>query len=463
MERIYNLLLATGIPQLDEKIANIENCNIVNSIQNKSELEMEIKSKNPHIVIVSDRLNGNDNLIDLMSNLKRQNRYVRFIYLAGKLDIRDQNRINQLGKLVLSGIYDLCISENITIDLIKNIIENPKREEQVSYFAKNLIANSSEDGFVKENVLGLNKIDGDVFDNVYVFTSIKPGTGKSFLSVNTACAIAKYGKKENGEKLKVALIEADMQTLSIGTLLNIKQDKQKNLKTAIQAISTIFDRGNIIADDDSIYRTNKIIKDSMIPFQLVDNLFVLNGSELTPEEISALKMSPEYYIYLLEVISKEFDIVIVDTNSSIFHITTYPLLQKANKCFYILNLDINNIRNNLRYQGTLKNLGILNKIEWVLNENIQNNKNNKEQGVNIEKLEFTAEDLEQNYFKLTSKIPAIPKTVFLNRLYNGTPIVLDENIAYTKDIKSAIIDLASNIYKIEQNKEKEKKKKWLFF
>ena len=201
----------------------------------------------------------------------------------------------------------------------------------------------------------------------------------------------------------------------------------------------------------------------MIPFQLVDNLFVLNGSELTPEEVSALKMSPEYYIYLLEVISKEFDIVIVDTNSSIFHITTYPLLQKANKCFYILNLDINNIRNNLRYQNTLKNLGILNKIEWVLNENIQNNKNNKEQGVNIEKLEFTAEDLEQNYFKLTSKIPAIPKTVFLNRLYNGTPIVLDENIAYTKDIKSAIIDLASNIYKIEQNKEKEKKKKWLFF
>jgi len=45
--------------------------------------------------------------------------------------------------------------------------------------------------------------------------------------------------------------------------LNIKQDKQKNLKTAIQAISTIFDRGNIIADDDSIYRTNKIIKEKL--------------------------------------------------------------------------------------------------------------------------------------------------------------------------------------------------------
>ncbi len=326
MDRIYNILLATGIPQLNEKIKEIQNFNILNTVSSKSELEPEIKNTNPHIVIISDWLSGGEDIINLMSNLKKQNRYVRFVYLAGKLNARDQNRINQLGKLVLSGIYDLCISENITIDLIKDIVENPKKEEHVSYFAKNLIANASEDGFVKENVLGLNKIDGDVFDNVYVFTSIKPGTGKSFLSVNTACAIAKYGKKENGEKLKVALIEADMQTLSIGTLLNLKQDKEKNLKTAIQAISSIFDRGNIIGNDTSIYRTNKIIKDCFIPFQLVDNLFVLNGSELTPEEVSALRISPEYYIYLLDIVSKEFDVVIVDTNSSIFHITTYPLL-----------------------------------------------------------------------------------------------------------------------------------------
>lgn len=461
MDRIYNILLATGIPQLNEKIKEIQGFNILNTITSKSELESEIKNMNPHIVIISDWLSGGEDIINLMSNLKKQNRYVRFIYLAGKLNARDQNRINQLGKLVLSGIYDLCISENITIDLIKDIVENPKKEEHVSYFAKNLIANSSEDSFVKENVLGLNKIDGDVFDNVYVFTSIKPGTGKSFLSVNTACAIAKYGKKENGEKLKVALIEADMQTLSIGTLLNLKQDKEKNLKTAIQAISSIFDRGNIIGNDISIYRTNKIIKDCFIPFQLVDNLSVLNGSELTPEEVSALKISPEYYIYLLDIVSKEFDIVIVDTNSSIFHITTYPLLQKAKKCFYILNLDINNVRNNLRYNGTLKSLGILDKIEWVLNEDIQNNKKNKEQGVNIEKLEFTAEDLEKNYFRLSAKIPAIPKTIFLNRLYDGTPIVLDENIPYTKEVKLAIIDLARNICTIDFNEKI--KKKWLFF
>ena len=169
MDRIYNILLATGIPQLNEKIKEIQGFNILNTITSKSELESEIKNMNPHIVIISDWLSGGEDIINLMSNLKKQNRYVRFIYLAGKLNARDQNRINQLGKLVLSGIYDLCISENITIDLIKDIVENPKKEEHVSYFAKNLIANASEDGFVKENVLGLNKIDGDVlhFKNNY--------------------------------------------------------------------------------------------------------------------------------------------------------------------------------------------------------------------------------------------------------------------------------------------------------
>ena len=73
----------------------------------------------------------------------------------------------------------------------------------------------------------------------------------------------------------------------------------------------------------------------------------------------------------------------------------------------------------------------------------------------------TAEDLEKNYFRLSAKIPAIPKTIFLNRLYDGTPIVLDENISYTKEVKLAIIDLARNICTIDFNEKT--KKKWLFF
>ena len=152
------------------------------------------------------------------------------------------------------------------------------------------------------------------------------------------------------------------------------------------------------------------------------------------------------------MLKKEYDIVIIDTNSSMMHITTYPLLQKAERCFYIMNLDINNVRNNLRYLGVLKKLNLTDKINWILNENIENNKKFKEQGIDVEKLHFTAEDLETKYrMNFVAKIPAISKTIFLNRVYDGTPLVLDEdNVTYTLDAKKELLNLADIIWKIEK-------------
>ena len=130
---------------------------------------------------------------------------------------------------------------------------------------------------------------------------------------------------------------------------------------------------------------------------------------------------------------------------------------EAKECYYILNLDINNIRNNLRYYNTLKKLELTGKIKWVLNENIENNKNFKDQGAGIEKLSFTADEFESNYFKLTAKIPSVPKVVFLNRIYNGTPVVLDEGVSYTKDVKKSLLSLANEIWPIIYTEEKTKK------
>lgn len=467
-DRIYKVLSATGIEALDKGISTLESCEVVGISKGRSDLYDDIDIYKPQIVIVSDWLNGNNSVPDLLRDLKRQNHYVRFIYLAGQLDPRNQTRIDELGRLVLSGIYDICISKDINLEVIDNLIKNPKEEEAVSFLAKNILNSSEPEEFVKEDEVlsGLSQAGSMIkgtMDNVIVFTSIKPGTGKSFLSVNAACAIAKYGKRnEDGEKPKVALIEADLQTLSIGTILNIKEDKKKNMKSAMEAISTIFDKGNMIGDDNSVYLVNKVIKECMQPYEKLDNLFVLTGSTLTPEEVDSLKISAEYYIYLLDVIRKEYDIVIIDTNSSMFHITTYPLLQKAKECYYILNLDINNIRNNLRYYNTLKKLELTGKIRWVLNENIENNKKFNDQGAGIEKLSFTADEFEENYFKLTAKIPSVPKVVFLNRIYDGTPIVLDENVSYTRDVKNALIEMASRIWPIDYTEEKAKKSGGLF-
>lgn len=455
-DRVYKVLMATGIKDLDSSVSKLTNCEVVGISKTKEDLYVDINNHKPQVVIVSDLLEGDGLLSGMLPTLKREFHFTRFIYLAGQLNPRDQERIDELGKLVLNGIYDICIAKALNLELLDNLIKNPKTEESVSYLAKNILNNESMEqfDFPISGLAQAKNIGKGTIDNVYVFTSVKPGTGKSFLSVNTACAIAKYGvKKENGEKPRVAIVEADLQTLSIGTILNIKEDKKKNMKTAMEAISTIFDKGNLVGDDSSTMLVNKLIKDCMVPYDGLDNLYVLAGSTLTPEEVDSLKISSEYYIYLLEVLRKEYDIVIIDTNSSMMHITTYPLLQKAERCFYIMNLDINNVRNNLRYLGVLKKLNLTDKIGWILNENIENNKKFKEQGIDIETLHFTAEDLETKYrMNFVAKIPAISKTIFLNRVYDGTPLVLDEDsVTHTLDAKKELLHLADMIWKIDKD------------
>ena len=58
----------------------------------------------------------------------------------------------------------------------------------------------------------------------------------------------------------------------------------------------------------------------------------------------------------------------------------------------------------------------------------------------------------------------MPKTVFLNRLYNGTPVVLDQNVSYTKEVKISLLQVANQIWNTEEEIEREsvKKKKGLF-
>lgn len=469
--RTYKILSATGIPVLNSALSQIDNFDVVGTCSIKSEMKLKIEETNPHILLVSDKISGEDNLIRLMIELKRQFPYVRIVYLAGNLNPKDTARVDMLGTLVLSGIYDILISQKVNIDIVADVIETPISESAVRYLTKNLLSSKAEidnaiDGLQYEDFLDEDENASSAIKNLFVFSSVKPGTGKSFISVNTACAIAKYGHG----KPRVALIEADLQTLSIGTLLAINEDNDRNMKVAMQAISGLFDKGNIVATEEKIRKANKTIRDCFVKCKDIPNLSVLVGSSLTPEEIDALKITPEYYTYLLESVKNDFDVIIVDTNSSIFHVTSFPILQRAKQCFYIINLDFNNIRNNVRYQNTLKSLGITNKISYILNEDIENSDEYARLGVDVEELYFTAEKVERDYLKLSAKVPILLKPVFLNRLYEGTPVVLDsDSVSYTNKVKYALMGIANGIWELDDSYKKlgkklnpEKKSFWDF-
>lgn len=445
-----HVLLATGYEKLDESILAFEEYEIIGKIGFREQLISATRETQPDILIVTDMLTGKENLTELLTQLKVEKPTLRIIYMTVEPKANDIPRTMALGSLVLAGIYPLLIEKSIPVKKLRHVMENPVRKSDVEFLLKHHKKSAEKPDilFELEDDVEVEDVEEDGYKNVFNLSSIKPGTGKSFVSVNLAVMIAKFGKKKNGRAPRVALVEADLQNLSLGTLLSI-EDEKYNLKTAMDKISSIVnDEGDLVEDIAKIEDVNKFVLECFRPYHKAKNLQVLTGSALTMEEIEDIQ--PYHYLYLVELIAGEFDVVIIDTNSSLAHVTTYPLLRLATKAYYILNLDFNNIRNNTRYQSTLENLNILHKVEYILNEN-HVPEFMKMFGVEEpEELDFTAEHLADSGYKLAGTIPMIPKSVFLNRLYSGEPVVLDESdTPYTLLPRLEFARIANQIWEID--------------
>lgn len=450
------VIVATGQKNVDEAIAKFDHYEIVSAVEYRNEIQEACKFFNADILVIGEGLAGHESLMQILLQLVRDYPNMRIIYLAGYVDLKDEAKVNALGVLVMAGIYDIIHEKKITIQSLRNILDNPKDQESMEYLTKRVKEASSRDSVqfeIPEEELA--REEEDVYKNLFVVSSIKPGTGKSFLSTNVATAIAQFGvDNKDGKRPRVALIEADLQNLSVGTLLQIEDDK-KNLKAVMEQISKIVNEdGKFVGTLQQTEETNNFIKSCFKPYYRVKNLEALVGSQLTFNEIETIQ--PYYYVYLIDAIINEFDVIVVDTNSSLTHITTFPLLQMAKSCYYVLNLDFNNVRNNARYKDILQEMGIINKVKYVLNEDIINDRDQSATGADIENLIFTADHLDDSAFKLEARVPMLPKTVFLNRLYEGTPVVLDDK-KYTTSARYEIMKVANQIWPIKNFKEIEEK------
>lgn len=447
MSKKHSLLLATGQKEIDVTVQRKLDYEIVGIVDYKSECEQKIREALPDILLIGEGLSGTESTIALIMRLTKDYPKMRIIYLAGYVDIRDEVKIQSLGMLVMAGVYDIVHDDKLTMNSLKNLFENPKTYEQMQYLVvkteRGLLSKTKQVEFeIPDEII---EEESTAYNNLYVISSIKPGTGKSFVSTNIAAAIAAFGKQIDGKKPKVALVEADLQNLSVGTLLQIENDK-KNLKTAIDKISTIInDKGQLTGGLEDTEAVTEYILECFQPYYKLRNLECLVGSQLAFDQLESVK--PYHYVYLIESILEHYDVVIVDTNSSLTHVTTFPLLAMARYCYYILNLDFNNVRNNTRYQRILMEMDIFDKVRYVLNEDIPQ-ADPDFIGKGQEELIFTADILDDSDFKLEARIPQIDKAVFLNRIYNGTPIVLDEN-KYTLKARYELLKLANQIYPIQ--------------
>lgn len=441
------ILAATGQDPIDSTLQKFNGYEVVGTVNSRDELVDKIEKYKPDIVVIGEGLYGKESLFKYMMKITKEFPSVRIVYLAGHVDLRNEYQANNLVLLVMAGIYDIFHEKKMTAQMLKDLLDKPRTEEDMEYLTK--ISDSGQKRKAKDSMMDFlvpeefsDVDDSGVLKNVFTVSSIKPGTGKSFTSVNLATAIAAFGEnKENGDRPKVALLEADLQNLSVGTLLGL-EDNKKNLKTVMNKIANIVSSdGKIVGTRGQMQEVNDVIFNSMLPYGHVKNLHALVGSQLSFTEISSIKEM--YYAYLIEIIAQEYDVVIVDTNSSIVHVTTLPLMHAANTCYYVLNLDYNNVKNNIRYKADLEEYGISNKVKYILNQDVS------EEEAKKENLLFTSSYLEdKGGFELVAKIPDMPASIFLNRVYEGVPLVLDDK-AQTLRARQEILQLANQIYPIK--------------
>ena len=460
------ILVATGQQAIDSVVERFENYEVLSKVEYRNELEEACNFFRPEILLIGEGLATNglsknhEPLMGILLKLLKDYPNMRIIYLAGYVDLRDDAKVNNLGVLVMAGIYDIIHEKTLNVQMLKNILYNPKKEEDMYYLIKRV--NNSNSKTAKETFIDFEIPEEDVakkenqgaYDNLHLFTSIKPGTGKSFMSTNVATAIAQFGANTpDGKRPRVAIIEADLQNLSIGTLLQI-EDEKKNLKGAMDKISSIVSKdGKFVGELKQVEEVNSYIHSCFHPYYRIKNLEALVGSQLTFGEISDIP--PYNYVYLIESIIDNYDVIIVDSNSALTHVTTFPLLKMAKNCYYVLNLDFNNVRNNARYKETLNELGVGHKVKYILNEDIINHdEDSVTAGTEIEELIFTADLLDDSNFKLEARVPMLPKTVFLNKVYEGTPVVLDDK-KYTLKARYEILKVANQLWPIKNFKEVE--------
>lgn len=445
-QKKYTILSASGMPVIDSDLQRFNDIDLVGTCRLKSDIEIILQQMQilPECVVISDMLNGDEELIELILKIHREYPAMRVIYLAGTLDTKDLARTDQLGMLVINGIYDIVVGK-VTPTLIRDIIAYPKAEESVAYLKTHLLSKKAEiqnaaAGFEYEG-FGTQEKALEHKNNMFLVWSSKPGSGKSFISANLAAAVARYGL----DRPKVALIDGDMQNLSIGNILGIKPDPERNLKIAMQSVQDLLD--GKCDTEERIRRAEKKVRSCFVRYKGLTNLDVLAGSGLSPREAYGLNLEGRHYQKLISIIENLYDYIIVDLNSSIFSPSTYTLMEMCKEVYCVINLDYNNILNSARYKDSLKAFNIDDKIHYVLNQDFTNDGSGAF-GTDKEELNMTGDNIEEKIVHLDARIPNIEPSIFFNRQLDGKPIILYKK-QYTEKVRLAILKLAERICPID--------------
>lgn len=173
-----NIIAATGKEQINAALGMVRGCRVVETIESRKDIiDSCNKYRNADILFVTEALSGSQQLTEILFQVIRTHPDLRIIYITGPVDMRSEARVNSLGYLVISGMYDIITDKKLNMDMIVNILNNPKTYDDVAYLTKNI----KKETYVDEDIEFDAPVDEeeteDIYKKVFTFSSIKPGTG----------------------------------------------------------------------------------------------------------------------------------------------------------------------------------------------------------------------------------------------------------------------------------------------
>lgn len=359
-----------------------------------------------------------DSLPDIFFEVRQNYPAIKVAIIADSLDMNSAD--NQQAVSIIEGA-GITVLFDYNASTIKAFVDNAQIDIQPS------------------------SVGNHVPENIIVITSAKAGSGKSFVSTNLATILALYGrKKKNGKGTKptVLLVEGDLQTLSVGTLLGVA-NTEHNLKNTLLKIASIVDsEGNVTGTPEQQLEVQKFIEDCcLLVNKKLDNFATIVSAEFSLEERE--KVSPYHYFYLLNILASLFDVVVVDSNSAIEHKTTGPVLQMARDIYMVVTADFDGVRIATKIREEYEMLGCGDKIRFVLNKCLTK----QQQTLSSEQSQFNPED----YFDrkmIAAKIPFVDQVLQYNCIYTKTPVVMHKK-PETLMARMAFTKLAANIWPMD--------------
>lgn len=391
------ILTALGNPVLNNELRKYEKYDVISEDLFYQEAVIDIaETESIDTIIISGVLQGQDDLLEFVTQIKRKNGVARIIIIT------DEIKENERNALVNMGVFDVLYDSEVDIPdvieaidreqpMIKNVIKETKTMydsneecvEKISYVTK----------IQKQEVITVSGING---------------IGKSTF-------VAKFSKKLS-EKSDSKILVIDLDTLN-GNL------------DEIMGINKVPQNVDFLMDDDKKcglnYAVDLIVKnrfDANVLDELViheKGIDVLTGNTSLHYCQNVLK--EEYYAKILMAAKEKYDFIILDTSSNIFLDSTKWALQEASKVIFITENSYIGMKKSSQLLSVVLNVwGVWkNKISLVINETSNNNVESEVverilQGIKV--IGSVNEKSEYDYEKILSEINFIPKLTFKEKI-----------------------------------------------